>query len=213
MIGLTFSVARLGRAGGTRKQSPTIKTANKQKEGNTMNGKFSKAIGNFHRGQKGITGLETAIILIAFVTVAAVLAYSVLSAGIFSSERGKEAVYQGLETAQATMKVTSNVYAQGDTYADNISFQLSSVLQNQNVDLGKCVVNYQDAEVVNMSIICADFDGILSPNEVVDITIDLDEYDLTAYETFTIEIIPPTGATLQIRRTLPGEIEPVMNLY
>ena len=65
-----------------------------------MKGRFVKAIGSFHRGQKGITGLETAIILIAFVTVAAVLAYSVLSAGIFSSERGKEAVYR-CETPQA----------------------------------------------------------------------------------------------------------------
>jgi len=178
-----------------------------------MNGRFVKAIGSFHRGQKGITGLETAIILIAFVTVAAVLAYSVLSAGIFSSERGKEAVYQGLETAQATMKVTSNVYAEGATYADNISFQLSSVLQNQNVDLGKCVVNYQDKDIVDLDISCPDFTGILTPNEVVDISVNLSAYSLAAYETFTVEIIPPTGATIQIRRTLPGAIEPVMNLY
>ncbi|MBN1367426.1 MAG: hypothetical protein JW967_05835, partial [Dehalococcoidales bacterium] len=54
------------------------------------------------RNQKGITGLETAIILIAFVTVASVLAYSVLSAGIFSSEKGKAAVYQGLDQASAS---------------------------------------------------------------------------------------------------------------
>jgi flagellin FlaB len=178
-----------------------------------MNGRFVKALERVHRGEKGITGLETAIILIAFVTVAAVLAYSVLSAGIFSSERGKEAVYQGLSTAQATMKVTSSVYANGSTYADNISFQLSSVLQNQNVDLGKCVVNYQDKDIVAMNITCASFTGILKPNEVKNIFIDLNAYDLTVYETFTVEIIPPTGASLQIRRTLPGAIDPVMNLY
>jgi len=178
-----------------------------------MKGSFVKTMERLHRGEKGITGLETAIILIAFVTVAAVLAYSVLSAGIFSSERGKEAVYQGLETAQATMKVTSNVYAYGSTYADNVSFQLSSVLQNQNVDLGKCIVNYQDQDIVAMNITCASFTGMLEPNEVVDISVDLDAYNLSAYETFTIEIIPPTGASLQIRRTLPGEIDAVMNLY
>ena len=71
--------------------------------------KFCKAIKNMHRGQKGITGLETAIILIAFVTVASVLAYSVLSAGIFSSERGKAAVYSGLESAQSTMSLKGSV--------------------------------------------------------------------------------------------------------
>ena len=64
-----------------------------------------------HRSQKGITGLETAIILIAFVTVASVLAYSVLSAGIFSSEKGKAAVYQGLDQSSASMQVRGSVLA------------------------------------------------------------------------------------------------------
>jgi len=36
--------------------------------------------------QRGITGLETAIILIAFVVVASVFAFTVLSTGVFSSE-------------------------------------------------------------------------------------------------------------------------------
>jgi flagellin FlaB len=180
-----------------------------------MNGRFVKAIGSFHRGQKGITGLETAIILIAFVTVAAVLAYSVLSAGIFSSERGKEAVYQGLETAQATMKVTSNVYANSsdDIKVSNISFQLSSVLQNQDVDLGKCIVNFQDKNQVKMNISCASFTGLLKPNTVVPIVIEFTGITVEKYDTFTVEVIPPTGATLQIRRTMPGAIESVMNLY
>lgn len=42
------------------------------------------------RNQRGITGLETAIVLIAFVAVASVFAYTVLAAGIFSpaEERG-----------------------------------------------------------------------------------------------------------------------------
>jgi flagellin FlaB len=39
------------------------------------------------RSEKGITGLETAIILIAFVVVASVFAFTVLSTGVFSAER------------------------------------------------------------------------------------------------------------------------------
>jgi flagellin-like protein len=35
---------------------------------------FARAMEKLHRSEKGITGLETAIILIAFVTVASVLA-------------------------------------------------------------------------------------------------------------------------------------------
>ena len=63
------------------------------------------------RDQRGITGLETAIILIAFVVVASVFAYTVLSAGIFSSERGKEAIHAGLETARGSMELVGSVKA------------------------------------------------------------------------------------------------------
>ena len=50
-----------------------------------------KLFQKFGTNQKGITGLETAIILIAFVMVASVLSYVVLSAGLFSSQKAKEA--------------------------------------------------------------------------------------------------------------------------
>ena len=53
------------------------------------------------RDQKGITGLETAIILIAFVVVASVFAFTVLSTGLFSAERGKETVHAGLRRPAA----------------------------------------------------------------------------------------------------------------
>ncbi|MEE8363798.1 MAG: archaellin/type IV pilin N-terminal domain-containing protein, partial [Dehalococcoidia bacterium] len=56
---------------------------------------MSKASQARTRDQRGITGLETAIILIAFVVVASVFAFTVLSTGIFSSERSKETVYAG----------------------------------------------------------------------------------------------------------------------
>ena len=39
-----------------------------------------------YRDQRGITGLETAIVLIAFVVVASVFAFAVLSTGLLSSE-------------------------------------------------------------------------------------------------------------------------------
>jgi archaeal flagellin FlaB len=66
---------------------------------------------HIYQDQKGITGLETAIILIAFVVVAAVFAYTVLSAGLFSTQKSQEAVYSGLERTQATMELKSSVIA------------------------------------------------------------------------------------------------------
>jgi len=180
-----------------------------------MKGNFVKTMERLHRGEKGITGLETAIILIAFVTVAAVLAYSVLSAGIFSSERGQEAVYRGLEQAQASMQVAGNVYATGNVTAENVSFQIASVLAGEDVDLGKVIVNYQDDNVIamNISTLVTGLTGVLRPNEVAEITVNVSGYSLGVYDKFTLELIPATGASIQIQRTLPGTIDAVMNLY
>ena len=51
--------------------------------------------------QKGITGLETAIVLIAFVVVASVFAFTILSAGVFSSEANKQTIHAGLKETPA----------------------------------------------------------------------------------------------------------------
>ena len=93
-----------------------------------------------HRGEKGITGLETAIILIAFVVVASVFAYTVLSAGIFSSQKGKEAIYSGLEEAMATLEPRGSMTADAATVgatetAVTLSFTLTTALSGQAVDL------------------------------------------------------------------------------
>ena len=67
------------------------------------------------RDQRGVTGLETAIILIAFVVVASVFAFTVLSTGIFSAERGKETVFAGLQEARGTIEPKGSVIANGLT--------------------------------------------------------------------------------------------------
>ena len=59
--------------------------------------------------QKGITGLETAIILIAFVMVASVLAYVVLTAGLFSAQKAKDAIYSGLDEVRSTLLLKGDV--------------------------------------------------------------------------------------------------------
>ncbi|AKG54236.1 Flagellin FlaB1 [Dehalogenimonas sp. WBC-2] len=163
------------------------------------------------RGKKGITGLETAIILIAFVTVAAVLAYTVLSAGIFSSERGKEAVYSGLESAQSTMTVKGSVLIVDNA---DLQFNLAMAVTGGSVDLNKMVVNYFDSNGANENgataptVVFTDSDGVevtaLTGNETVTVTVTAAGLlDLASYDTFTVEIIPPTGATLTIKRTIP----------
>jgi flagellin FlaB len=83
------------------------------------------------RGQRGITGLETAIILIAFVVVAAVFAFTVLSTGIFSTERSKETVYSGLEAARSSLEPRGSLIAYRATLGSSATiYKVSMVLAN-----------------------------------------------------------------------------------
>ncbi|MEE8363827.1 MAG: archaellin/type IV pilin N-terminal domain-containing protein, partial [Dehalococcoidia bacterium] len=91
--------------------------------------------------ERGITGLETAIILIAFVVVAAVFAFTVLSTGIFSSERSKETVYAGLEEARSTLEPRGSVIAykglmsEGTATIYKFTFLVSNALAGEPVNL------------------------------------------------------------------------------
>jgi flagellin FlaB len=188
--------------------------------------KFARALMNLHREQRAVTGLETAIILIAFVTVASVLAYSVLSAGIFSAERGKETVYKGLESAQATLEVKGSVLGLSDnkTTLDDVQFMLALTISNAQVDTGTIIFNYFDKDVhsealtANITISGGSTERgtvtMLEADEVHVVVIALPaSANVTAYTTFTIEIVPPSGATLSLKRTLPGLLSTVMDLH
>jgi len=91
------------------------------------------------KDNRGITGLETAIILIAFVVVAAVFAYTALSAGLFSTQKSQEAIYAGLEEAQSTMELKGGIIATANQTGSNgtvgqLSFVVSKVLGGEAID-------------------------------------------------------------------------------
>ncbi len=93
------------------------------------------------KAQRGITGLETAIIQIAFVVVASVYAFTVLSTGIFSSERSKETVFAGIKEAQSSLEPRGSVIAYKGLLSDatetfyKLTFTLSNAVAGEPVDL------------------------------------------------------------------------------
>ncbi len=191
-----------------------------------MFGKISRLFRKLHQNQRGVTGLETAIILIAFVTVASVLAYSVLSAGIFSAERGKETVYKGLESAQATLEVKGSVLGLSDnvTQLDKVQFMLALTISNARVDTGTIIFNYFDKDThtealsANITLSAGSTERgtttMLEADEIHVVIISIPaSANVTAYTTFTIELVPPSGATISLKRTLPGILSTVMNLH
>ena len=67
------------------------------------------------RDERGITGLETSIMLIAFVVVASVFAFAVLRMGILASGRRRmKAVTEVFEKTTSILALRGSVVAQGE---------------------------------------------------------------------------------------------------
>lgn len=187
---------------------------------------------NLHRDESGQTALEAAIILIAFIVVASVFAFTILSSGSKSTEKGQQAINAGLQGVQSSMEVKGMVIAKSSgTSVDSVVFTLSLVAGGEPIDLNtdnrKVVVGYRDSQqVVNglaWTIEAGGWlvqndgdtaDDLLEDGELVEITVPLTSLSPTlgANTEFTIEVKPPTGAVLNLDRTTPPAIETVMEL-
>ncbi len=65
--------------------------------------KLSRSVRSFWKDERGITGLETAIILIAFVVVAAVFAFAILNAGLGATSNAEDAISTAQTETQSTL--------------------------------------------------------------------------------------------------------------
>ena len=185
------------------------------------------------RDQRGITGLETAIVLIAFVVVASVFAFAILSSGLLATEQSKEAVLGGLAEAQATLVLRGAVITHNATstqLVNRVAFQVSLPASGDDVNLASTalVVTYIDEDQTEALTFVADPDNnpgygityllgtgdLLDPGERVEFTANLTGLTprLGVSKDFVIQVKPPEGATLTVDRRTPAELTPVVNL-
>jgi flagellin FlaB len=189
--------------------------------------RFLKRIG---AEEAGITALETAIILIAFVVVASVFAFTMLSAGTFSTERGKEAIYAGITEVQSSMELKGSVVATKDATESKIisvTFTLANVLNGEpvNFDSGTnavLVFEYRDAD--NRIAIAStswevtflgnnNANDLLENGEMAEVTVAIPTAVTLGPNTqFVIEIKPPSGSVLSLQRTTPAYLDMVNDL-
>ena len=73
--------------------------------------RITEIIGGAWHGEQGITGLETAIVLIAFVVVSSVFAFAALSTGLFSADKSKDTIQAGLSEARGTLEIKGGITA------------------------------------------------------------------------------------------------------
>ena len=189
-----------------------------------------KALRTLWRDERGITGLETAIILIAFVVVATVFAFVVLTTGIFSAERGKETVYAGLHKARGTMEIRGGVVVRATPpNVDLIEFAVANVAAGDPIPLDpdavalRTVIAYRDSEIADpdvpytTTVLVGDSDLLLEPGELFLIAVNPADIDgppnIIENTRWTLEIQTPVGATIDLTRSMPGEIDTIMQLH
>jgi len=98
------------------------------------------------------TGLEAAIVMIAFVVVAAVFGISVLSSGFYASEETKETTVAGYKQASSTIYIEGGVYAtlSNTTNAlDKVWFAGAIPETGQPQDLSKMIIVYTHSKETN----------------------------------------------------------------
>ena len=226
------------------------------------------------RRKKGIVGIEAAIVLIAFVIVAASLAFVALNMGLFTTQKSKEVMQRGLEESTTALEVDGSVtaYTSDGKTVNIISLPIKVAPGRSQVDLSAskasirlilpttefedilnrtepvfavyqysngtfAIVDVSDtnkiANVDNLSLIVLNDtiwgpaflnrtpanpeavivilkpinnDTVLEYGEKAIVLINLGNYGLNAYDTFSTEIRPPEGAPLTVERTIPASL-------
>ena len=192
-------------------------------------GTAMKKAGWVGKESRGITGLETAIVLIAFVVVSSVFAFAALSTGLFSSDKAKETINAGLSEARGTLELRGSIIAKGidttgtgdgtdATAVDEISLQVANAAGGESADLtpGETLITYTDVSQ-SLTLATADFtvtglgnadsDSLVESGEMYEVKITglvaALGTDLAKDRDFTIELKPPKGAVLHIERRTP----------
>lgn len=73
------------------------------------------------RGRRGIVGIEAAIVMIAFVIVAAALAFVALNMGLTSTQKTKQAIGASMGEAGSSLMVDGDVIAYYDSTAGGVT--------------------------------------------------------------------------------------------
>ena len=187
------------------------------------------------KDKRGFTGLEAAIVLTAFVVVAAVFSYMVLNMGFFSTETAKGVIESGVKSSGSALQMSGDVIAKEGTTNDTIGtflVTLSLASGGHPIDIGtgssdeKVTVTYADESVYEEEanwtrswiVQRGTSDDVLEYGEKVELTITVPTgarllTSTTATDCgFTLNVKPADGAILIIPLMTPSNIDDVMIL-
>jgi flagellin FlaB len=186
---------------------------------------------SFKVNDKGFTGLEAAIVLIAFVVVAAVFSYVVLGAGFFTTQKAQETVYKGVEQSTANIQMIGNVYGlSANSNATtptitNITFVIGLAPGAPAMDLTKMKIVFSTPATTptiltqNTTASTSAFTTKIGATPVTSINAN-DQVEIyfgvagvEANTKMNIELRPSVGAALPFSKTAPATITATNVLY
>ncbi len=179
------------------------------------------------KNEDAFTGLEAAIVLIAFVVVAAVFSYVVLGAGFFTTGEAQRTVHTGVSQATSNLEVAGPVVvgvgSSTVAHLNDISFFLQLAAGGASVDMQKVtftVSTTDDLKTYKFTEITKEWyaDGVkqnsetgenkmLDKFEMVKITISDGLPKIKTNARFTVEVKPDMGAALPINRIAPPDFQ------
>lgn len=186
--------------------------------------------------RKGMTGLETAIILIAFIIVASAFAFTVLNLGFQSAQKSGQVIQRGTEEASSAFELDGAVIAHKNvtgSYIGNVTFVIKLSAGRQAIDLStnKLTVAYwstakyvanaytNSTSSVYVEQLVGDGDSMLEYGEKFQVTVfiatngaTISDASLGANDDFKVELKPALGSVLTVERYLPPALDSVMNL-
>ncbi|MCK9276768.1 MAG: flagellin [Methanoculleus sp.] len=192
----------------------------------------SEGTGPRSRGlpETGFTGLEAAIVLIAFIIVASVFAYVALQAGFSSAQQSQSVIHQGIQQAGSSCTVTGTVYGVSATrsFVESVIIPVGLTAGGEPIDMTTVSVRFigpRHSEIVVQAKplvgvfpgygfwsvqerVNSDADMLLEAGEQYVLNISpWNQNDCRPYGSFAVEIKPVGRAALRVERTVPGSIE------
>jgi flagellin FlaB len=185
---------------------------------------------------EGFTGLEAAIVLIAFVVVAAVFSYVVLGAGFFTTQKAQETVYKGVEQSTANIQMIGNVYGLSTDYATTngniteVKFSIGLAPGAPSIDLSKMKIVFSTPDsapvilaqnntvVASTTTFTTKINGAtatnsMDANQQVEIDFLIAGNTVHPNTKMNIELRPSVGAALPFSKTAPATITATNVLY
>jgi flagellin FlaB len=94
------------------------------------------------KNKRGIVGIEAAIVLIAFVVIAAALAYVVINMGFYSAQKAKSTIDKGIQEATSALELDGFITGKTSTEAviTYLAVPIKLAVGQEQVDMAKNTV-------------------------------------------------------------------------